>query len=155
MNPRHKKHEETTEKHIIINLPKIRDEEKILKVARENTHRIQKGKRQLISVENNANQRKWAASLEYWKEENKLEFYAPWKCISKNESDTTFFRPIKSRRVHCQQTHTVRNVKGNLLGRKKIIPHENMDLYNGIWKVLGMWTIWVNMQVILLLFKKH
>lgn len=45
-------------------------------------------------------------------------------------NDRDFFRPINYVRIHYQQTHTIRNVKGNLSDRRKIISDGNMDLYN-------------------------
>lgn len=45
-------------------------------------------------------------------------------------TDRDFFQTINYVRIYYQQTHTIRNVKGNLSDRSKIISDENMDLYN-------------------------
>lgn len=55
----------TTEKHIIVKLLKTKDEEKILKVAREKRHIIYRGEREKhdnwFFVENNVNKREWGS----------------------------------------------------------------------------------------------
>lgn len=45
-------------------------------------------------------------------------------------TDRDFFQTINYVRIYYQQTHTIRNVKGTLSDRSKIISDENMDLYN-------------------------
>lgn len=43
-----------------------------------------------------------------------------------------FYRHTGAEVIHHQQTHTTRNVKRNILGRKKMISNENMDIQKRI-----------------------
>lgn len=55
--------------------------------------------------------------------------YTKRKYFFKKESDIKTFSNIQSlERIHHQQPHTTRNVKGCVLSRIKMTPNANMDL---------------------------
>lgn len=67
--------------------------------------------------------------------ENKIfnpEFYASKNIFHKWMQNRDFYRHTEAEIIHHQQTHTTRNVKRNLLGGKKMIPDEHMDIQKGM-----------------------
>ena len=56
----------------------------------------------------------------------------PAKCLSQGIQNKGFYRHVKAEIIHHQQTHTIRNVKRSLLGRKKMIPDGNMEIQKGM-----------------------
>lgn len=76
----------TTEKHIIINLPKIMDGEKILKVAREKDTLHTKGKEISMTTdyfENNVNKREWGSIFRVLKGGKQIRILCPLKMYFK------------------------------------------------------------------------
>lgn len=57
-----------------------------------------------------------------------LEFYIRQKCLLSNTKD--FVRNTDAKRIHYQSIHTIRNIRGNLSGRRT--PDGNADLHKGM-----------------------
>lgn len=55
--------------------------------------------------------------------------------LSKAKAKTGIFRHAKSERIHHEQNHTIRNVKGSLSDKRKMIPNGTVDPHKE-WKVL-------------------
>lgn len=78
-----------------------------------------------------------ALFIKYWKEKkNKnpvnVEFYTHWKYLSKTKLNCFEHKRLNS----SPEDLNYRNIKGNPLGRKKMMIDRDMDLFRGI-KTMG------------------
>ena len=119
----------TTPRHIIIKLFKTSDKEKTLKAAsgRHITYRENKEKNDNRALLRQA-RRQWRIICKVKKEKKKinLEFCTQWTLLLNGKQNKDFSSHIKVERIHQPQIHTTINVKGRLLGKRKMIPNGNM-----------------------------
>ena len=119
----------TTPKPITIKLFKTSDKEKTLKAAsgRHITYRENKEKNDNRALLRQA-RRQWRIICKVKKEKKKinLEFCTQWTLLLNGKQNKDFSSHIKVERIHQPQIHTTINVKGRLLGKRKMIPNGNM-----------------------------
>lgn len=137
----------TTLRYIILKLFKTKNKEQNLKSNQEKDklHRKEQRFRWQISCQKQYKQEdSGEASLKSWQNKTvNLEFYTQQKYLSKNgERCFQIHKSWKnSSPAHC----TTKNVRRITLGRRKMKPDENIDLYKGRASEMVNYT-WVNMM---------
>lgn len=123
----------TTWSHITINLLKTNDKEKILIVARGKRHSPKREKQgdSRRPVRDTGSPRWWGSIFKIQKEKHYLLVYTQKNYFQKWRWNKDF-QTAKTERIHHQHICNTRNIKGNSLDRRKKVPDENLDLYQGM-----------------------